>query len=328
VDLHEIPGHDHNYYAIADQVNAAAWQFLSANRLEKDPIFSPQTQPHSSPSTIDSQGESELMTPQILDPSVWAGAKPYVDDSMLQLTHDIHDLHGVDPAPDQEMLAEILQKTSDKTLDLLKRMPNIISQERVETKTEPLGTAWRQQFEYLVLRHEVNGSVLLEEYRTSKEKKSSAPSSQGAVNAWVMFHPANLPESRFRYLGRQRMDGHDTFVLAFAQIPAKVKFPGQVKFRGALVPVIFQGIAWIDESDFRIIRLRTDLLAPRPDIFLKTLTSDIRFSEVRISTPDALVALWLPREAKITWDLNGEIFHQLHTYSTFRIYRSKSRIIM
>jgi len=56
------------------------------------------------------------------------------------------------------------------------------------------------------------------------------------------------------------MDGHATVVLGFAQIPDKVKFPGEVTFLDASLPVLFQGIAWIDESDFRIVRLRTDLL--------------------------------------------------------------------
>jgi hypothetical protein len=110
-------------------------------------------------------------------------------------------------------------------------MPDVISHENVVTEVEPQGPSWHQQFEYLVLRHDVNGNVLLEEYRTGNDKSGSAPLSQGAVNAWVLFHPANLAETRFRYLGRQRMDGHATLVLAFAQTPDKVKFPGQVKFR-------------------------------------------------------------------------------------------------
>ena len=92
--------------------------------------------------------------------------------------------------------------------------------------------------------------------------------------------------------------------------------------------MLFQGIAWIDEADFRIVRLRTDLLAPRPDIFLKTLTSDVRFFEVRIPVQGAAVSLWMPQQANITWDFKGEVVRQLHTYSTFRMYRSKSRIIM
>ncbi|HEV3306907.1 MAG TPA: alpha/beta fold hydrolase [Candidatus Sulfotelmatobacter sp.] len=329
VELHEIPGHDHNYYIISSEVNGAAWQFLTTRKLEKDPTFNPQTQQKYSLSTVDSQTLGDLnLAPQPLDLSIWAGAKPYMDDPIRKLTRDIHDLHGLDEAPDQQMLEQILQSTSDKTLDLLRKMPNVISHENVLTEVEPQGPRWRQQFEYLVLRHDVNGNVILEEYRTGNDKSGSAPLSQGSVNAWVLFHPANLAETRFRYLGRQRMDGHATLVLAFAQIPDKVKFPGQVKFHDKLTAIINQGIAWIDASDFRIVRLRTDLLAPRPDIFLKTLTSDIRFSEVKIPVQDAPVSLWLPREARITWDLNGEVVHQLHTYSTFRIYHSKSRIIM
>jgi predicted esterase len=31
----ELPGHDHNYYAISDQINADAWQFLKPYQLPK-----------------------------------------------------------------------------------------------------------------------------------------------------------------------------------------------------------------------------------------------------------------------------------------------------
>jgi len=328
VNLHEIDGHDHNYYAIAGQVNAAAWQFLSANQLEKEPTFSSSTQLQDSTSKLESQSQNILMlTPQALDLSVWAGAKPYLDHPIRQLIYEFHDLHGLDPALDQQMLAEILTKTSDETLEILKKMPNVVSQENVITEIEPRGPTLRQQFEYLVLRHEANGEVTLEEYRTGNEKKGSAPLSQGTVNAWVLFHPANLAESKFRYLGRQHMDGHATLVLAFSQLPDKVKFPGQVNFSGKSFPVMYQGIAWIDESDFRIVRLRTDLLAPRPDIFLKVLTSDVRFSEVHISVADAPVSLWLPQQANITWDFKREVVHQSHAYSGFQLYRSKTRIL-
>jgi hypothetical protein len=266
------------------------------------------------------------LTPQSFDRSVWASAKPYLDDPLPQLTAQIPELHGLDPARDQVQLAEILKKTGDKSLDLLRRMPNVISHESVVTKIEPRGQTWHQQFEYLVLRHEGTGEVMLDEYRTDKANTGNAPLSQGTANAWVLFYPANLVESRFRYLGRQRMDGHATIVLAFAQIPDKVKFPGEVALPGTSVPVLFQGIAWIDEADFRIVRLRKDLLAPRPDIYLRTLTSEIRFSQVRV--PEVADPLWLPQEATNTWDFKGQVVQQLHRYSGFHLYRSKTKIVM
>jgi poly(3-hydroxybutyrate) depolymerase len=313
VDLHEIPGHDHNYYAIAGAVNRAAWQFLEANKLEKDAEFYELT---------------PKLPPPASGPSVWANAKPYLDDPVPQLTASIPELRGLKPAPDQEQLAGLLEKTSDKCQYLLRKTPNVISHESVVTEIEPWGPSSHEQFEYMVLRHDTNGEVTLDEYRTDKGKPGPSPLSQGTANVWVVFHPGNLVESRFRYLGRQQMDGHNTFVLLFAQIPDRVKFPGQVRLQGKAVPVFYQGVAWVDESDFRIVRLRTDLLASRLDISLRTLTSEVRFSQVRIRLPEMSDSLWLPHEAKITWDYEGRVVQQLHQYSNFRLYRAKSRITM
>ncbi len=329
VDLHVMPRHNHNYYAVAGEVNAAAWQFLRTNKLEKDVSFQElERQPNSSSKTDSPNGMDKNVLANRLDPSIWADAKPYMDDRLHVLTDKIHELRGLEAAPDQQLPADILQKTADKCEELLARMPNVTSQEIVTTTVEPRGPTRQQEFEYLVLRHEGKGEVTLDEYRTAKGKTRGEPLAQGSVNAWVLFHHGNLEESRFRLLGRQRMDGHATVVLGFAQIPDKVKFPGIVTFLDASIPVLFQGIAWVDESDFRIVRLRTDLLAPRPDIYLRRLTSEVRFSDVHIFIQNAPLSLWLPKETKVTWDFKGQVVEQLHKYSAFRIYRSKSRIIM
>ena len=37
--LIEVEGHDHNYYARADQINRPAWEFLKQQKLEKDPSY-------------------------------------------------------------------------------------------------------------------------------------------------------------------------------------------------------------------------------------------------------------------------------------------------
>jgi hypothetical protein len=134
-----------------------------------------------------------------------------------------------------------------------------------------------------------------------------------------------LHESRFRYLGHQHMDGHATIVVAFAQIPDKVRFPGEVKLQGQSVPAIYQGIAWVDESDFRIVRLRTDLLAPRPDIYLRTLTREVQFSEVRL--PETAEPVWLPQEVTVTTDFKNQVMQQIYKYSGFRLYRAKSKLV-
>src|SRR5450631_2577403 len=333
VELHEISGHDHDYYAIAGKVNGEAWQFLRKNKLGPDPGLRALARPQDPILRTDSRSQSNPRlepTPQAFDRLIWANAKSYLDDPLPQLTADIPELEGLDPVSDQQSLPEFLKKTGDKTLELLGKMPNVISHESVVIKVEPKGPTTYQHFDYLVLRHEdeANGVVTLDEYRTDKTQPANSPLSQGTANAWVLFHPGNLDESRFRYLGRQRMEGHATAVLVFAQTAGKVKFPGQVKFEGTSIPVLFQGIVWVDESDFRIVRLRTDLLSPRPDLYLRTLTSEVLFSEVRIHAPEATDPLWLPREATITWDFRGRVVQQVHRYSDFRLYRAKSKIVM
>jgi poly(3-hydroxybutyrate) depolymerase len=39
VQLTEMPGHDHNYYAVAAKVNPAIWEFLKPNTLTSDPVY-------------------------------------------------------------------------------------------------------------------------------------------------------------------------------------------------------------------------------------------------------------------------------------------------
>jgi predicted esterase len=326
VELHEIAG-NRNYEAIADDVNPAGWQFLHAHRLGKSPEFNGLAQllypllksGSATPRTL------EPLTPQSFDRSVWANAKPYLDNPPEQLSATVPELQGLDPTPEQQPLLDVLKRVSVKSLDILRRMPNVISRESVVTKVEPKGPTWHQQFDYLVLRHDENGVASLEEFRTDKANSGSTPLSQGTANVWVLFHAANLFESRFRYLGRQPMDGHATIAVAFAQIPDRVRFPGEVRLQGQSIPVLYQGIAWIDESDFRIVRLRTDLLAPRPDIYLRTLTREVLFSEVRL--PEMTDTLWLPHEVRIASDFKGQVTQQIYKYSSFRLYRSKAKIV-
>jgi hypothetical protein len=274
-----------------------------------------------------SMSPSDLeLTPKAFDRSVWASAKPYLDDPLPQMMDSVPELRGLEATPDQQSLTDLLKKTGDQSLNLLKRMPNVICHEKIVTRVLPRGRSWHQQFEYLVVRHEAAGEVALDEYRTDKTNSGTAPLTRGNANAWVLFHPGNLAESRFRYLGHQRIEGRPTLVLAFAQIPDKVRFPGQVNLAGISVAVLFQGIAWIDESDFRIVRLHEDLLAPRPDMYLRVLSSDVLFAEVRL--PKVVETLWLPREAKTTWDFKGEVVEQVHRYSGFRLYTTKTKIVM
>jgi len=147
----------------------------------------------------------------------------------------------------------------------------------------------------------------------------------GFASEWLRLLPGNQPELRFQYLGREEMDGHKTMVIAFAQVPGHVRYPAQFSFDRTLITALFQGIVWVDASDFRLVRMREDLLARRPDLHLSEMTTTIRFAEVQI--PKAPTALWLPKEVTIAWEYKGIAVEQRHLYSDFRLYEVHSKIV-
>jgi predicted esterase len=335
VEFHELKGRDHDYFAVAGVVNKVAWQFLREMKLEREPkllrlaqLLHPALRvglPNQTQQNMDIE-----LTPHDFNLSIWTRAQPYLDDPLPQLIASIPQLRGLEPSSSQGGLAELLRHSSEGCVELLNKTPNLISREDVTVKFGSRGPVSNEHFDFLVLRHEnaADGEVTLEEYRTDNTGAAKPVLSRGGANAWVMFHPGNLDESRFRYLGRQAMNGHSTAVVGFTQIPDRVKYPGHVTFGDSTIPVLFQGIAWIDESTFRIVRIRTDMLVPRPDIYLSMLSRDVLFSEVRIQASEISESFWLPEEVDIIWDFEGQTVSQKHRYTEYHLYHSKSKIIM
>ncbi len=120
------------------------------------------------------------------------------------------------------------------------------------------------------------------------------------------------------------MDGHRTLVLTFAQNPANVRRPAMFLYHGKSVPMFLQGVAWVDPSDFRILRVRTDLLMPIPEVALHRVTADTRFGLTRIES--VAKPLSLPREVTVESEMEGGAMRETHKYSEYRLFRAQSRI--
>ena len=272
----------------------------------------------------------------------------------LQLT--VPELNGLKPARDQEKLAALLDKVGDKTLDIARHTPNLISRETV-TESQQGVAETRHDYDYLILTRIEGNVVDLNEFRVdlktgdkfqtdevmksesstraeleraSQELASSRsgrpPTSQGFATSWVDFYPLNRPQATFRYLGEQKMNGQRTLVLAFAQKPQSVLSPALFLSQGKIVPMFLQGVAWVNASDFRILRLRTDLLSPLPEVSLHRLTADIQFVPTRIE--DVTSVLWLPRDVMVTSEVGGATLREDHLYSEYRLFRAQSRLVL
>ena len=146
------------------------------------------------------------------------------------------------------------------------------------------------------------------------------------AGAWGIFLPNHRDESRFRYLGEQQIERRKTFVVAFAQTPGSVHIPGQILAAGGTVPMLLQGVAWIDEETMQILQIRTDLPAPQPEIRTSELEAKIRFGPVRIPKIDT--PLWLPQEVDAHCRYYGTDTREQHAYSKYHLFHTTVRMMV
>lgn len=276
--------------------------------------------------------------------------------SLAELQLAVPDLKGLKPASDQGGLVGLLDKIGAKTVDIARNTPNLISDESVTESVRGLADI-HHDYDYLIVTRVHGNMVGLDEFRVDVKtgdkfqtenitkdnpaawaelerasqnlaglRSGGPPSSQGFATSWVHFYPLNRSQATFRYLGEQKIGGKHTLVVAFAQKPELVISPAIFRSQGKVVPMFLQGVAWVDPSDFRILRLRTDLLSPIPEISLHRLTADIQFAATRIDEVQS--PLWLPRDVAVTSECGGATLHELHRYSKYRLFRARSKIVL
>lgn len=268
--------------------------------------------------------------------SYFADAHPYLEGPLEKLMREIPELKGLEPAEDQDELPLILRNTGRTVEAFFKDAVNLLAHEEVtEERINPKGktTASRQQrYDYLILIHREEKPPRADEYRMSPngnpEKQQGLADGYSITSGFALkcihFFPGLQWDSTFRYLGKQTVDGKDTYVVAFAQRPGRSTVTTNANGIWGTVVLLVQGIAWVDRNTFQILRMRTDLLAPRNDIGLKQQTTLLRLDKVQL--PDVPKPLWLPREVQVTVNFKGQYFRNDHRYPEYKLFRVSSKI--
>jgi hypothetical protein len=280
--------------------------------------------------------------------------------SIAELRKAIPDLGHLKAAQDQSQLPALLDKIGTKTVDIASRTPNLVSDESVVS--DHLGIETVQNFSFLVLQHiSKSGAIILDEFRVdarsgekfqtealekaiearahSSESSSlglpsrrslpgseKSPPAQGFVNEWLNFYPPNRSHADFRYLGQQKVKGRPMLVVAFSQKPAVIPIPAMLAYENRLYKIFLQGVAWVDAKDFRIVRLRTDILSAPPGVPLRQFSADTHFTEIRVA--EIATPLWLPRQVVITSNFAASTLRETHSYSHYRLFRTKSKLLL
>jgi hypothetical protein len=267
------------------------------------------------------------------DQRFYANAKPYLEEAPERLVVEMPELRGLRPAADQQPLSLILASTGHVVEAYFNNLIDLIAHEDVDQELLNAHGAIKrkqhQKYDYLILLHRDELPPRLEEYRTPPggnqtqfvQLGADFPITSGFAFNCMHFFPDYRSDSTFRYLGEQVLDSRNTFVVAFAQQPAKARSLDSITIGSQVggTPVLLQGIAWIDQSSYQILQLRTDFLAPRPDLHITAETTEVTFAQFRLS--DLPNPLWLPLKVTVSTDYNGHSYLNQHVYSDYRRFR-------
>jgi len=262
--------------------------------------------------------------------TTYAKLKTEVDEPIDYLRRTTPELKGLESDEDQKQLDPILTAVGKNVWEFFRNFPNTTSLEEIhQEKLKGNGRGGERQdqkFHYLCVTPAQAWGPGFSEYRANLSGDAGQPGgltegfmlTSGFASASLIFHPVYQSEATFRYLGRQKVNGRDTHVVAFAQRPTHAHLYGSFKEGQIQVTTFTQGLAWIDSQNYQIVRLRTDLLKPLPEVALKRQTTQIDFSEVHFkSLPEGF---WLPREVAVTVDWHGRVLRNDHEYSDFKVF--------
>ena len=298
--------------------------------------------PEAAPLTLDRMRPDNdlVITAEKADQSYYAHAQPYLEDPLNQLVEQIPELKKMKPATNEAALQGILQRAGANVDSFFANVVDVIAHEKIimrRSAERVFSAPLQAEDSYLILRKPLGNHHEVLEYRmdAAGRRLDNLGLAQGFLSTSGFALVSNYlasgwqHESTFRYLGDEKIAARDTYVVGFAQKPGSATLQVHMRVpKGGQYPVLIQGIAWIDKQNFQIVRMRTDLLAPHPELGLGRQTTEVTFSAVRLV--DVATPLWLPKDVEVYMtftehdqDTGGifEIrFRNEHHYSDYRHY--------
>lgn len=177
-------------------------------------------------------------------------------------------------------------------------------------------------FAYVVSIHETRpGSLNVEEYRNGTDDPSVFPehlASRGLPSQVFLFHPYYQHEFEMKCEGLARQGKGFAWQIRFEQkrnIPSRM----QVHYlNGKRFPVPLKGRAWIDTTNYNVVRLQTDVREPLKEAGLYAQHTEIEYGPVRFKKDNT--DLWLPIRAEIYMQTKGHRIHRKHDFSNYILF--------
>jgi hypothetical protein len=178
------------------------------------------------------------------------------------------------------------------------------------------------KFNYVAEIQETRPGILnMDEYRDGSPGQSGFPgelSTVGITSLVLIFHPYHVKEYAMTCEGSENWQGRAAWKVRFEQRLDQPARMSALRVGDAIYPILLKGTAWIDQQNYQIVHLETDILKPVPAVRLTTEHQVLDYGPVQFEQKK--LRLWLPLEAEIYLDVNGKRFHHRHIYSDYRVF--------
>jgi len=177
------------------------------------------------------------------------------------------------------------------------------------------------KFNYVAEIQEMRPGMLnMDEYRDGSLGQSGFPgevSTVGITSLVLIFHPYHVKEFEMT-CATEKWQGRPAWKVSFEQKLDQPARMSALRVGDATYAILLKGAAWIDQQNFQIVHLETDILKPVPAVRLTTEHQVLDYGPVQFEQKK--LQLWLPLEAEIYLDVNGKRFHHRHVYSDYRVF--------
>ena len=280
---------------------------------------------------------------------VYRQAQPITAWTLKKLLHTFPELKGVQPDESQASLPSLLHGVA-QNLDLFrKEFPDTASVETIDESRVADGTSSvgenlglgilgslqspssekdREKFRYVMLPDPADRG--LAEFRTDlhghQERTAQTGifiKTTGFVTLPFFFTAESQHLSDFRYLGSQAVGERSCQVVAFAEHADPQAARGRLQVGMDSIPLLFEGLAWIDPAIGQIVRIRADLLASQPHAGLRRLTTAVVFGPIKFQSRP--ITVWLPRDVYVILDSQDYTFENHHHYSDYQLFKVETQ---
>jgi hypothetical protein len=227
-------------------------------------------------------------------------------------------------------LPQVLNGVGRRMKDLVQNLQRFDATENVEHfNVDASGSRGRPEnrlFDYVVtVSLSDSGVFRLTEYRNGSLDPSLFPAqiaTMGLPAMALIFHPSQVSDFSVTCEGLGQWHGHPAWQIHFAQRPDRPNRIRAYLIGQHLYPVPLKGRAWIDASNYQVVRLETELMKPIPEIELTQEYVTIDYGPVQFQTGKQQV--WLPLDAELYSERGKRRFYRRHTFSNFKVFEVDS----